>query len=108
MMHIAVCDDDQKDCKEIDSILKECCGEAGVLYDREIFEDSVELIDEVERGIYYDIFLLDIEMPKINGLELAAKIRDSLPLAIVIFITSHEKYVYKSFEVQARRFVPKS
>ena len=108
MIHIAVCDDDQKDLEEIDSMVRECCSQAENVYHREIFERSVELIDEIGKGKYFDIFLLDIEMPQIDGMELAARLRDYLPQAVVIFITSHEKYVYKSFEVQPFRFIPKS
>lgn len=108
MIHIAVCDDDRKDAEEIRFMIGECCDKEESAYCSEIFEESVELIEEIERGTYFDIFLLDIEMPRLDGMELAARLRDYLPQAVVIFITFHEKYVYKSFEVQPYRFIPKS
>ena len=86
MIHIAVCDDDQKDLEEIDSMVRECCSQAENVYHREIFERSVELIDEIGKGKYFDIFLLDIEMPQIDGMELAARLRDYLPQAVVILL----------------------
>ncbi len=61
----------------------------------------------MEDGEYYDILLLDIEMPGLNGIELTNKVKKYLPDAITIFVTSYEQYVYKSFEVQPYRFIPK-
>lgn len=107
MIHIAICDDDRKYAEEIESMVKECCGEADGLCHGEIYEGSAELMEEIGKGEYFDIFLLDIEMPGMGGMELAAKIRDILPQAIIIFITSYEKYVFQSFEVQPYRFIPK-
>lgn len=107
MIHIAICDDDRKYAEEIESMVKECCREADGLCHGEIYEGSVELMEEIGKGEYFDIFLLDIEMPGMGGMELAAKIRDILPQAIIIFITSYEKYVFQSFEVQPYRFIPK-
>lgn len=107
MIHIAICDDDRKYAEEIESMVKECCGEADGLCHGEIYEGSAELMEEIGKGEYFDIFLLDIEMPGMGGMELAAKIRDILPQTIIIFITSYEKYVFQSFEVQPYRFIPK-
>lgn len=107
MIHIAICDDDRKYAEEIESMVKECCREADGLCHGEIYEGSAELMEEIGKGEYFDIFLLDIEMPGMGGMELAAKIRDILPQAIIIFITSYEKYVFQSFEVQPYRFIPK-
>lgn len=107
MIHIAICDDERKYAKEIELMVEECCSKTGNMYHSEIFEGSMKLIEEVEKRKYFDIFLLDIEMPGMGGMELAAKIRDILPQTIIIFITSYEKYVFQSFEVQPYRFIPK-
>lgn len=106
MIHIAICDDDRKYAKEIELMVEECCSKTESIYYNEIFEGSMKLIEEMEKGKYFDIFLLDIKMPKIGGMELAAKIRDLSPQAIIIFISSYEKYVFQSFKVQPYRFIP--
>ena len=87
MIHIAICDDDRKYAEEIESMVKECCGEADGLCHGEIYEGSAELMEEIGKGEYFDIFLLDIGMPGMGGMELSAKIRDILPQTIIIFIT---------------------
>ncbi|MBD5548419.1 MAG: response regulator transcription factor [Lachnospiraceae bacterium] len=108
MIHIAICDDNQEEWKDVVSMVEKCCRKAGRIYHKEIFEESIELLDEVKNGAHFDIFLLDIEMPQIDGIELAAKLRLFLPYAIVFFITSYEKYVYEAFKAQPYRFIPKS
>lgn len=52
-----------------------------------------------------DILFLDIDMPELNGFELASRIRHMAPY--LIFTTSHEKYALKGYEVNANQFLIK-
>ena len=45
-----------------------------------------------------DMLTLDIEMPGTDGMELAKEIRDGLPAAGIIFITSHLEYAVAAYE----------
>lgn len=54
-----------------------------------------------------DIYIIDIELPGINGLETASKIRQADKYAIIIFLTNHDRYVFDSFEVRAFRYIRK-
>lgn len=46
----------------------------------------------INEGHFYDLILTDIQMPHIDGMELAANIRKHLPNSLIIFITAHSKY----------------
>lgn len=107
MIRIAICDDDVKEAEAAGRIVERCCREKKMVCKSRIFHDSKALFYEVEDGEYYDVLLLDIEMPGLNGIELTNRVRKYLPDAITIFVTSYEQYVYKSFEVQPYRFIPK-
>ncbi len=107
MICIAICDDDVKEAERVSWLVERCCRKRKVTCRKEMFHNSSSLFYEVEEGRYYDILLLDIEMPDINGIELTNKVKKYLPDAITIFVTSYEQYVYKSFEVQPYRFIPK-
>lgn len=48
-----------------------------------------------------DIALLDINMPEINGLELAARIRELDPSTAIIFLTGHSEYAVDAFTLHA-------
>jgi two-component system response regulator AlgR len=49
-----------------------------------------------------DIVLLDVQMPGISGIELAAHLVKNIPAApTVIFVTAYDEYALKAFEVHA-------
>jgi CheY-like chemotaxis protein/HPt (histidine-containing phosphotransfer) domain-containing protein len=56
-----------------------------------------------------DLFLLDIDMPEMDGYELAAKIRESGQKAPIVFLTgnSQKEHVIKAIEVGAADFIVK-
>ena len=66
------------------------------------------LSDILEDHSYFDLLLLDIEMPGISGMEIVQAINPELPNVKVIFITSHVKYAIDSFELAIFRYVPKN
>lgn len=107
MIKIAICDDDVKKGKEVEILLDKWMEEKKKCYQKQIFSDSQALLYEIQDGTEFDVLLLDIEMPGLDGMELTYKIKQYLPDALTIFITSHEKYVYESFKVQPFRFIPK-
>ncbi len=54
-----------------------------------------------------DLALLDIEMPGINGIALAGRIRELHPEAAVIFVTGHARYALDAFAVHASGYLLK-
>lgn len=107
MIKIAICDDDVNKGIWVASYIERSLKEKALIFEKDVFSSSRNLLYEIEDGTKYDLLLLDIEMPNIDGIELTAHIKKYLPEALVIFITSYEKYVYESFKVQPFRFVPK-
>ena len=54
-----------------------------------------------------DIAFLDIEMKEMNGLALAAKIREKHPDCSIIFVTSHMDYAVKAFQMHVDGYLMK-
>lgn len=48
-----------------------------------------------------DILFLDIQMPGLDGMEAARKLRASGKKTVIIFVTALEEYVFKAFDVGA-------
>ncbi len=109
MTYISICDDNELHAKKIRELLWEYGTKLGRLFEIELYTDARELLvhlnDNRER---VDILLLDISMPYIDGFEAAMQIRAEREELTIIFLSSHEKYVYQSFAFQPFRFVRKS
>ena len=67
-------------------------------YESISYTDSVKALKEY-RPFYYDLILLDIKMPVLNGFELCKKIREIDKPVHIIFITASEAY-YEKFRGQ--------
>ena len=66
------------------------------------------LYDISDDSFFYDLILLDIEMPEINGMEISKQIKAYLPDVRIIFVTSHTEYAIDAFELSIFRYVPKN
>lgn len=54
-----------------------------------------------------DVIFIDIEMPNLNGIELAKKIKEHDENIQVVFVTAYEKYALNAFEVSAVNYILK-
>lgn len=108
MLHIAVCDDEETVAAANAAAAEEVLRECGSIGRIATYTDSGNLLyDITEDGFYFDLILLDIEMPGSTGMEIAKKIKPALPNAKIIFITSHIEYAVDAFELSVFRYVPK-
>lgn len=107
MVKLAICDDDLEMGKIVGNQVDQWMTKHKIAYDKQVFSSSKGLLYEIEDGTEYDVLLLDIEMPELDGIKLTEQIKIYLPNVLIIFITSHEKYVYESFKVQPFRYVTK-
>ena len=61
---------------------------------------------ELEEG-YFDLFLLDMELPQMNGLKIAKKVKQIQAAPLIIYVTNYVEYAVEAFEVNAFRYIPK-
>lgn len=109
MLQIGVCDDDSRMASMYAQAAEESLRQCGAVGRVLSYTDSRNLLwDITEDGFFFDLLLLDIEMPGVTGMELAEKIRDVLPDIRIIFITSHMEYAIDAFELSIFRYVPKN
>ena len=109
MLQIAICDDDSAAVQSNRNIAEDCLKQCGTAGEISAYTHSENLLyDITEDGFFFDLILLDIEMPGSTGMELAGAVRPFLPNVKIIFITSHIKYAIDSFELSIFRYVPKN
>lgn len=108
MLHIAICDDDGAAAQSIQSMVETCLKQCGCAGKIAVYTVAGNLLyDIVEDRFFFDLLLLDIEMPGVSGMAIAEKIQPCLPHAKVIFITSHIEYAIDAFALSIFRYVPK-
>jgi two-component system, LytTR family, response regulator len=66
------------------------------------FDSSQEFIEE-SRNIDFDVCLLDINMPGVNGLEVAKALKDKY----IIFVSAFPEFAVNAFELDAVDFIKK-
>lgn len=69
--------------------------------------DGTALLWELDGRGRYDVYLFDVEMPEMNGLELAAKVRFMDANARIIFLTSYERYALQGIRAGAYYYILK-
>lgn len=106
-MKAAICDDTVEDAEFMEKHIKEYFMKKSIPYECNVYQSSKALWYEIEDGQAFDLLFLDIEMQELNGFELAAKIQETAPDILIIFVSAYESYVYKSFEFRPFRFIPK-
>ncbi|MEI7026549.1 response regulator [Paenibacillus sp. y28] len=58
-------------------------------------------------GLKPDVVFVDIEMPKMNGLELARQLNEQLDEIKIVFTTAYKQYALEAFEVYAFDYILK-
>ena len=109
VIKIAICDDEEKAVALHERIVKSCLQSQGIGYEITTYTQSRNLLyDITDDGFFYDLILLDIEMPGISGMEIPQQLKGFLPNVRIIFVTSHTEYAIDAFELSIFRYVPKN
>lgn len=109
VVKIAICDDDEAAVALHEKIVKTSLQAQGIGYEITTYIQSRNLLyDITDDGFFYDLILLDIEMPGISGMEIPQQIKGFLPNVRIIFVTSHAEYAIDAFELSIFRYVPKN
>ena len=108
MIHLAVCDDDKLYIENtLKLLLVQAQKIAGVMTEIRFFTDGNRLLEEYQNHKSYDIVILDIDMPSINGKELAVKLRGLDSNLYIAFLSAYKEEVYEVIPLDIKAFIPK-
>ncbi len=103
-MRIAICDDEEMYRVQLKSVLDKILVNAD--YEIETFADGNRL-EEAYSEAPYDLVFLDIEMPAVDGITLARRLRARSEKVFIVFLTGHVEYALEGYEVNALRYLTK-
>ena len=93
MYHIAIVEDEKDFSSLLTDYLKQYETEKEIQCEITVFDHAELLLDDYKKG--YDLILMDIEMPGMNGMDAAEKIRETDEDVVIMFITNMAAYAIR-------------
>ena len=105
-MKIAICDDDKRDLLQIATLLEAYRHDRKAELSYVSFQSATELLISMDGGDY-NLLLLDMLMPGVNGMQAAREIRERNSQIEIVFLTSSPEYAVESYSVRAHYYLLK-
>lgn len=105
-MYIAICDDQAEELNTITNILDVWQKKNHTALQYKTFRNASDLLDAAEKE-HFTLYLLDVMMPGINGIQAAQEIRRFDEGADIIYLTSSPDFAYASYGVHALDYLLK-
>lgn len=108
MLQICICDDSQEQQKLIEKAIEKYFSTRSEYYIQiTTYDNPLLFLETLERNGGYDILLLDIFMPGINGTEVAREIRRRKDKTEIIFLTTSDDFAVTAFALKAAHYLVK-
>lgn len=107
MLKIAICEDVKSFADDLEKNLQVWAAENGINVGIRKFDNGMPLLYCINDNGMFDLIFMDVEMDKMNGLDAAAKIRESDFITTIIFISQYEDYYKEAYNVHPFHFLSK-
>lgn len=107
MKYIGIVDDNPNYREHVKALVLEVVKQEQVEIEVLTFSNAQNLLYELEDGVDFELFILDIEMEGMNGMELARKIRENDEAAFIVFVTSYSEFALDGYDVSAYQYILK-
>ena len=105
-MKIAICDDRKEDISIARKELERITHRLSVKPDVFEFSDADTMVEDI-LSHQIEVVLLDIDMPEVDGLEIANDLTGKSPFIVIIFLTNRSEFVFMSLRYRPLRFIRK-
>lgn len=106
-LKIAICDDEQNQIEYLLGVLSAWAGKNRHVVEIRTYSSAKSFLFDWSEEKDFDILLLDIEMPEMNGVDLAKAVRKENSTVQIVFITGYYEYFSDGFDVSALHYLIK-
>ena len=106
-LKIAICDDEEQQRKYVLELLGAWAKLGRHLLEVKEFPNAESFLFHYETEKDFDILLLDVEMEKLSGIDLAKEVRKENKAVQIVFITGYYEYFSDGFDVSALHYLIK-
>ncbi|MDO4192199.1 MAG: LytTR family DNA-binding domain-containing protein [Erysipelotrichaceae bacterium] len=107
-LNIAICDDNSTHLKLAENLVTSCLDQDHKNDLIQLFSSAEELLSEINKDYYApDIAVLDIELGGEDGISLAKRMNQLVPMCRIIFLTGYIDYAPDAYEAEHIWFVVK-
>ncbi|MFA6829426.1 MAG: LytTR family DNA-binding domain-containing protein [Bacilli bacterium] len=106
MINIAIVEDEKKEQELLASYFSKLFKESNTQYTSEFFSDAESFLKTFAYS-KYDLIMMDIELPGINGMKASSVLREIDPDVVLIFMTNLAQYAIDGYKVKATDYIVK-
>lgn len=104
MIKILICDDDPNITQQVHQLVEKFDNKHKIQFDitTENFSENI-----LKEGETYDIAIIDVEMPGVNGIKLSENLKQRNPDILVVILTSFQNYLDSAMKIHVFRYLSK-
>ena len=104
---VAVCDDSSEDARYVAGMVQAWASSRDAALQVERFPSAEAFLFHYAEDQSYDMLLLDIEMPGMDGVAMARQVRRDNEAVQIVFVTGYSDYIAQGYDVAALHYLMK-
>lgn len=107
MIRIAIVEDEKEMAQRISGIAASFLDKKKEVYSVTCYSGPIDVLFELDEGLFFDLYLLDIVLHGMDGLELGRRILGLHAHAKIVFVTNHSRYALPAYELHPWHYLTK-
>ncbi len=101
----AIIEDDKAAAQSLERHLDLCASKLDIRFEIQCFQEATGFLSDYKP--VYDLIFMDIDLPHLNGMKAAERLRELDAEVILVFVTSLAQYAVQGYRVEALDFLVK-